>query len=249
MIKYGLKLWTSNEIYFQEAIKLYQKQQIDFIELYNNPDKIHDYKKALNSLRNILISIHNANNHGFHEFIIKEKQLKIWKKTIRLANFFNSPYIIVHPGQNHTFKSFKENLKKINDERILIENMSGLDIFKQAMYGQKLSELTQISKVRSICFDFEKAIKAARYQNIDYKKFIKNCLKKLNPLYFHISGGDKNNPVDEHKNLWESNFDLRWIKKILTKFSQDKNLFLVFETPKRNGLKNDIKNIDYFRNL
>ena len=249
MIKYGLKLWTNNKSLFREAIDLYKRRKFDFIELYNNPSYAHDYK-ALSVLKDILITIHNTNDQGFHEFIIKKKQLRIWAKTIKLADFFNSPHIIVHPGQNHTFKTFKQNLKKINDERILIENMSGLDIFNQVMYGQKLNELKQINRVKDICFDFEKAIKSACCQNIDYKKFIKECIAKLTPFYFHISGSDKNNPTDEHKNLWESNFDFKWIKGVLNKLSTKKDIFLVFETPRTvNSLKNDIQNIDYFRDL
>ncbi len=249
MIKYGIKLWTNNESLFGEAVDLYRKKKFDFIELYNDPSRAHNYK-ALAKLKDILIAIHNTNDQGFHELIIKKKQLRIWDKTVKLADFFNSPYIIVHPGQNHTFKTFEQNLKKINDERILMENMPGLDIFGQIMYGQRLNELKQIRKIKDICFDFEKAIKAARCQNIDYKKFIKECIKELNPFYFHISGGDKNNPIDEHKNLWESNFDFKWIKSVLNKLSTKKDIFLVFETPRAaKNLKNDIQNINYFKNL
>ena len=249
MIKYGLKLWTNNVSLFKKAIELYNRKKFDFIELYNDPSCAHDYK-ALSALEDILITIHNINNQGFHEFIIKKKQLRIWAKTVELADFFNSPYIIIHPGQNHAFESFEQNIKKINDERILIENMPGLDVFGQIMYGQRLSELKQINRVKNICFDFEKAIKAARYQDIDYKKFIRECIAELTPFYFHISGGDKNNPIDEHKNLWESNFDFKWIKNALNKVSTKKDIFLVFESLRTtNSLKNDIQNIDYFKNL
>jgi len=249
MIKYGIKLWTNNKGLFRKAINLYKEKKFDFIELYNNSSHAHDYK-ALAKLKNAPVTIHNTNNQGFHKFIIKKKQLSVWNKTVELADFFNSPYIIVHPGQNHTFKTFRENLKKINDKRILIENMPGLDIFGQPMYGQKINELKKINKTNNICFDFEKAIKAACYQNINYKKFIRDCITELNPFYFHISGGDKNNPVDEHKNLWESNFDFKWIKNILNKKTLEKNIFLVFESPKTtDNLKNDIKNINYFKKL
>jgi hypothetical protein len=107
----------------------------------------------------------------------------------------------------------------------------------------------QIKKIKEICFDFEKAVKSACYQKIDYKKFISKCLKELKPNYFHISGGDKKNCKDEHLDLWEANFDLKWIKSKLENIANKKDVFLVFEVPKKgNNLRNDVGNIKLLRN-
>lgn len=247
MIKYGLKLWTSNENLFQETVSRLKKGTFDFIELYHNSNKEIDFRK-LECLKKFPVFIHNTNNSGFHEFRIGDKQLNVWEKTKKLADFFRSPRIIVHPGLADNFKNFKQNLAKIDDEKILIENMAGLDLDRNLTLGYDLLQLEKLRQLKEICFDFEKAVKSACYQKIGYKEFISDSLKILKPFYFHISGGDKDNFRDEHRNLWEANFDLKWIKDELLKISQEKDIFLVFETPKEgDNLKNDVKNIEYFK--
>ena len=59
-----------------------------------------------------------------------------------------------------------------------------------------------------------------------------------------------NSSKDEHLDLQEANFDIKWIKNELEKISFNKDIFLVFEVPKKgSNLKNDIKNINYFNNI
>jgi len=59
-----------------------------------------------------------------------------------------------------------------------------------------------------------------------------------------------NSTKDEHLNLWEANFDVKWIKSKLEDIAKEKDVFLVFEVPKSgNDLKNDVENIDYLKNL
>jgi len=78
--------------------------------------------------------------------------------------------------------------------------------------------------------------------------FINQCLDELRPLYFHISGGDLNSRKDEHLNLREANFDLKWMKSNLGDIAKKRDIFLVFEVPKNKGnLKNDMDNIKYFQ--
>lgn len=247
MIKYGLKLWSSNEHLFKEAFCLFRQGNFDFVELYHNGQTELDFEK-LKLLKGVPVAIHNTNNCGFHEFEIEKEQLEIWENTKRLADFFESAHIVVHPGTAKNLEEFKRNLAKINDKRILIENMAGLDIYGKKTFGYNLNELREIQKEKEICFDLEKAVKSACYQRIDYKKFISDCLEKLEPFYFHISGGDKNTTRDEHRNLQEANFDLKWIKGKLEIIAKEKDVFFVFEVPKNeNDLINDVENSEYFR--
>lgn len=247
MIKCGLKLWTNNSTnIFKETVNLYRKGQIDFIEIYHNAASPIDYETLL-VLKEIPTTVHNTHNLGWHEFDLGETQLKIWQDTLNLANFFKSPSIIVHPGKARNFSHFISNLEKIEDSRIILENMSGLDVDGANTYARTLPELRELKTLKPICFDFEKAIKSAAFQKIDYKNFIDECLVELQPEYFHISGGDQNSSIDEHKNLWEANFDIGWIKNLLVSLS--KPVYLVFETPKvDSNLDNDLRNIKFFRN-
>ena len=250
MIKYGLKLWTSNERHiFEEAAVLCHQGKTDFIEVYNNPAAPIDYQK-LSLIQGLPVNIHNPNTHGWHEFVVNEALLQIWQETLKLADFFNSRHIVTHPGRIHTFSSFLENLKKIDDPRILIENMPGVDIRGQPYLCQArtVEDLKRIKEIKDICLDLEKAVKSAKQQEIDYKDFIAACLKELKPFYFHISGGNKDSPVDEHKDLWDANFNIAWLKRVLNKEAKNRDVYLVFEVPKNDSdLENDLKNINFFK--
>jgi hypothetical protein len=118
------------------------------------------------------------------------------------------------------------------------------------MHGRTFEDLQPIAAIKPICFDFEKAIKSACFQKIDYKDFILKCVNEFKPKYFHISGGDKNSPIDEHKDLMGVNFDVAWIRELLKSISQKEDIRLVFETAKKDGnLKNDVANLEYFKNV
>lgn len=248
MISYGLKIYTSDKReLFSQAAKLIEQHVFDFIELYHQPGVI-DFDK-IKIIKDLCVMVHNTHSHGWHEFVLNTEQFLVWEVTKHLADYLKSQYIIVHPGRDHDHTSFLENLKKIDDHRILIENMPGLDIYGQPMFAQTLEQLKKIREYKFICFDLEKAIKAAAYQQIDYNKFIADCLEYLKPNYFHISGGDKNNPMDEHLNLWESNIDWTSLKFLLVQYSTTKEIQIVFEVPKLYKLDNDIRNLEWFKKL
>ncbi len=251
MIKYGLKLWSSNTVAeFQEAADLCTRKIFDFAEVYYDPDQEIDYDK-LGLLKDCEVSIHATNSHGWHEFFLTDYHVAMWQNILKMADFFRTEKIVVHAGAvPHTFETFLENLKKIDDPRILVENMAGLDIYKHDMHGRTFEELQPIAQLKPICFDFEKAIKSACFQKIDYKDFILKCVNEFKPRYFHISGGDKNSPVDEHKDLMGVNFDVAWIRELLKSISEDEDMRLVFETAKKDGnLKNDVANLEYFKRV
>ncbi|MBI5728856.1 MAG: hypothetical protein HY983_01240 [Candidatus Magasanikbacteria bacterium] len=249
MLQCGFKLWSSNDrSIFAEAFERYQRGEFAFIELYNNPAEELDFDK-MGLIKEVPTTIHNTHSHGWHEFDLQSEQMIMWQHTLRLADFFESFAIIVHPGRVPNFEIFQENLLKIDDPRIYLENMAGLDIQGKDTYGRTLKELQALSALHPICFDLEKAVKSACFQKLDYHDFITNTLKELRPTYFHISGGDKNSPVDEHRNLWEANFDVGWIHKEVYKLAEKEDVRLVFETPKiGDNLGNDLENMDFFGN-
>lgn len=243
-IRYGLKLWSNNTGSVADVVAAHRAGHFDFVELYSDPTKEPDYS-ALEALKAMPVTIHATHSHGFHEFIIGEEQETLWGQTVHLADFFNSSIIVLHPGRSHTIDSFRENLERIDDPRIYIENMAGLDIDHNPMFGQLIEDLKKLHEIKPICFDLEKAVKAACYQGLDYKEYIQRCLDALSPTYFHISGGDKDSAVDQHLNLWEGDFDLKWMREKVG----ERGARLVFETPKNEGITNDLKNMAYFTDL
>ncbi|MFH1077786.1 MAG: hypothetical protein V1745_00675 [Patescibacteria group bacterium] len=249
MIRYGLKLRSDNASWFTEARRLFDAKRFDVIELAHHPDVPVD-ELALEPLRDIPMTVHAPTDRGFHEFIMGEEQLVIWRETLHLADLVRATSIIVHPGLAHTVDSFFENLAKIDDPRMLIENMAGLDLYGNPMFGQRLDDLATIRTRKPVCFDIEKAVKAATHQGRPWQEFLEEGLRSLQPSYFHISGGDASNPMDEHDDLWTSTYDVAAVKRMLERISNDREISLIFEVPKKDGtLENDMRNMEHFRGL
>lgn len=250
MIHYGLKIWSNNVNLFSEAVNLIQQNKFDFLEIYHNSFEPKDYNQ-LTILKSVPVRAvhHGRHDQRWHNFFITSDQIPDWQGTIEMANFFQVDHIILHPGRTHNSKTFWENTERIDDPRILIETMPGLDMDRQPMqFGQTLTDLLTIKLRKDICFDFEKIIKAAIYQQKDYKEFIQEAILKLKPFYFHISGGDLQSAVDEHLNLWDAEFDIKWIHSLLENLASERDIYLVFETPQiNNNLENYIKNLEYFK--
>ncbi len=251
MIKYGLKIWTTNKPYFEEASRLFKAGKVDFAELYIVPDSFE--LEELKVLKEMPIVIHSTHfEHNFNVFGLNSEKIKLFKtQVVKTADFLKSQFIILHPGIGDSQEIFKKKVKGIYDKRILIENMPKIAFGGEVCFGHSAEQLNFIRKCGfDICFDFAHAIPSAFSQNLNYKDFIKPLIETLQPFYFHISGGWRNSQEDEHLNLFEGDFDLNWIKKALTDLAQDKEIYLVFEVPKnKNNLENDIKNINYFKNL
>ena len=254
-IKYGLKLWSTNDReLFPEAVKLFKKGIIDFIELYIVPDSfVSGEFDFLNDLKDIPTIIHAPHTkHNFDVFTLNDSKIKLFEEqVVETANFLNSKFIIVHAGLGVSPEIFKENIGKIKDKRILIENMVRFGINNEPCFGYSYEQLKFIKKCGfNFCFDFSHAIKSSINQEIDYKEFIKKLIIELSPNYFHICNGKIDNDQDEHKDLFDGDFDIKWIKEMLLKLAQKKDVYLVFETQKgEKGLENDIKNINYFSNI
>ncbi|MFA4833319.1 MAG: TIM barrel protein [Patescibacteria group bacterium] len=251
MIKYGIKIWSINERYFTEAVRLYERGKIDFIELYLVPDKIPE---SVKKFKNVEMQIHAPHSsHGFNIFTVNQAGVNFFKEqVVKTADLLNAKNIIVHAGVGEDKLIFKKNIKLIADDRLLIENKPKVGLNNELCFGHSLDQLIFIKDEcgLNICLDFGHAIKSAASEKINYKDFLSNLLSILKPSYFHLSGGFYDNEQDEHLNLDEGNIDCTWIKNKLEKLSENSDISLAFETPKvGNNLRNDLRNIEYFKNL
>jgi len=231
---------------------LIKHKKADFIELYIVPDK--SSLNSLAALKEVPVSIHSPHyNHDFNIFKINKEKIDIFQnKVIKAADYLNSKFIVLHAGVGEDKKIFKENINKINDERIIIENKPKVGMDNVRCFGYSLEQLKFIKEDcgLKICLDFAHAAESAYSQGIDYKFFWEMLIDKLEPNYFHLSDDFPNNENDEHLNMGDGKLDLKWIKKTLNGLAQKQDIHLVFETPKKgNDLKNDLDNIEYFKKL
>ncbi|MFH1462588.1 MAG: TIM barrel protein [bacterium] len=247
-IKYGIKLWSKNLDCFAKALELQKLKEVDFIELYLVPDS---FKLAeLKPLRGVVSAVHTPHlSHDFNIFDLDSSKKELFKNEVAAAaDFLKARFIIVHAGIGSLKEVFKKNIAQLYDQRILIENMPKIGLNDKICFGYSLEQLKFIKNCGlNICLDFQHAFKSAVSQGLNYKNFIKSLIDELHPSYFHISGGESSNEKDEHLDLFEGDFDSAWLKKILSKAGEEKEIYVVFEVPKREGLENDIKNIKYFK--
>ncbi len=210
-MKYGIKLWSSNNNLYQELINLLNKD-FDYLELLYIPFHEKDLELLIEADIPIVVHAPTLTQGVCFSYNDIKTNLNFFKKTQEFATKLNAEYIIIHPdfGKNKHFINF---LTRINDQRVLIENMSKFGTEDELAIGYSKSEIKEFIEINNFgfCLDFEKAIKSALAQNISYKEFI-NDLLKLKPNMFHISDGKMNNLRDEHLNLGEGNFDLKFAK-------------------------------------
>ncbi|MFH1841401.1 MAG: TIM barrel protein [Candidatus Nealsonbacteria bacterium] len=249
MIKYGIKLWSINKECFKEAVELFEKGKIDFIELYIVPDSFE--LKEFEIFKDIPTILHTPHlAHNFNVFDLQEAQIEIFKnQVVKTADFLNSSFIILHSGIGQSKEIFQKNTSLIQDKRILIENLPKISLDDRICFGYSLEQLEFIKECGfDVCLDLGHAVKSATSQKLDYKYFIESLISKLKPFYFHISGVEKDKEKDKHLNLFEGNFDLRWMKDVLVDLANERDIYLVFEVPKtEDNLENYIKNIEYFK--
>lgn len=259
MFRYGLKIWSVNKEWFNEALALFQKGIIDFVEIYLVPDSCAESDFDAFKQNKVPVFIHAPHTtHNFEVFNLNEKDLAIWgEQVLALADYLGSQFIIAHSGVGESKEIFQAQAAKIKDPRILMENMPriGFTDVKESgviLFGYSKGQLEFIKRCGfEICLDVGHAFSSAQAQKKEPKQFTRDLIKALQPIYFHICGiGNTQGVGDKHLDLWQSDFDLKWLKEFLADLSQTKDIYLAFETPKTgNGLENDVKNIEYFKKL
>ncbi|MDD5738622.1 MAG: TIM barrel protein [Candidatus Pacebacteria bacterium] len=259
MFKYGIKIWSVNKDWFSEVVELIKQGKADFVEIYLVPSsfKLSDFD--IFKQNNIQVSLHCPHtSHNFDVFNLTKKSLDIWNnQVVKTADYLNSQFIILHPGIGENKETFKRESLKIKDSRVLMESMVkvgfvGVEEGGVMCFGYSKEELEFIHKDCGfdICFDVCHSLASAAWQKIDSYDFISECIDLLKPRYFHLAGGNIEDETDRHLDLWEGNFDYKFIKEKLAKAQQAEDIYLSFEVPKKgDGLENDLKNIEYFKNL
>ena len=235
-----------------------KKGAADFIELYIVPGSLDE--KDLEIFKSVIVTLHVPHEtHDFNIFSLTREKINFFNgQVVKTADFLNSPYIVLHAGVDRAGQVagetvFKEAVAKIYDKRILVENLAKAAIGGGVCFGHSMQQLRFIKNDCGFdfCFDFAHAAESAAAQGIDYREFIVQTLFEFHPFYFHISGTILKEPFeDAHLNLSESDLDIKWVKEKLAELAKEKDIWLVFEVPKvGDNLENDIKNINFFRNL
>ena len=223
VFSYGLKLWSINDNYIPDAVRLFRNGACQYIELFIVPDSydrwIDQWKRFLDE-EGVHFIIHAAHFRGGMNLAKKENEAKnmvLIKEAQQFAGHLNADKIIVHPGIVGEISETARQLKKINDKRILVENKPYRALDDGLLCnGSTPEEISFVMREAGVgfCMDIGHAICAANGHGVEPEAFLSKFVS-LVPCIYHISDGDKNSVYDSHKHIGEGNFDLRLLLSMI----------------------------------
>lgn len=247
--KIGLKLYSTNTDLIGEALTL-RDEYFDYVELYIVPGS---YDGTIQSWKefNVPYVIHAP--HSFHgvnlaKFESRAKNMKHISEVQRFADYLAADIIIAHGGNNGSINETIEQLRIIQDERIVVENKPKIGLTDELCVGWSPAEFNHFREafvLNGFVLDFTHAVCAARTAEMDEWNFI-TAFFEFRPKIFHISDIDSTSHKDVHLNLGQGSLDL---KRILSMIPA--NGFVTIETPRKlvGTLDEYVKDIIYLEGL
>lgn len=254
MHKLGLKLWSINtDCYYDEAIRLYNDNVFDYIELYVVPGTLEFLSKWKNlDIPFVIHCPHFAHGFNLAKVEKKESNRKIFEEVQKFADELKAPHIVIHGGIDGNINETARQLASFNESRALIENKPYIALPNRMggefCRGYNVDEVKLVMDTAKcgFCLDFGHAICAANSLNKDIYFYIEDFLC-LNPAMFHLTDiKDITSPYDTHLHLGEGELN---IKEILKTIPQNKNI--TFETNKnsKENLDDFVKDMIWLKNM
>jgi deoxyribonuclease-4 len=221
MFKYGLKLWSTNQEYIPDLIKLYKQRKFNYIELYCVPGSFNEYINKWEEVKIPYIIHAPHSKHGFN-LAKKENEIKnrkLFNEAKNFANRLKAKYIIIHPGLAGDIKEVNRQITLIYDKRILVENMPLLAIDNKTIcQGATIKELLNIFKKHKLgfCLDISHAICTANFLKVKPIPFLKKMVK-ISPKLYHFSDGQYDGIIDQHLNIGKGNYPIKKIMSLLSR--------------------------------
>lgn len=246
----GLKLWSINENYIDEAKKLYEQQVYDYIELYVVPGS---YQKFSNIWRQLKVPfvIHAPHfKHGVNPARKEDHEASFVKakEAIDFSDLLDVKHIIFHPGISGAKEDTVVFFKVLNDPRILVENKPYYALNDGLICNGNSPEEIQYVMEKSgvgFCLDVGHAVCSARTRGIDYLDYIKKFLA-LDPVMYHFTDKEVDQELDQHLHFGQGTIDLKEVIKCL-----GKNPWITIEAQKDNqhSLDDFIKDSYYLKQI
>lgn len=251
MLKTGLKLWSTNKEYFEEAKSLFKRKAFDYIELTVVPGSFADYIKIWETIDvpYIIHAPHLLFGMNLSKAKYREQNIKLLEDTMKFADKLHSKHIILHPGTDGYIEETASQIKKIYDPRMVIENKPywGVIDKNSICVGNSPQEINFLKENLNIgfCLDMGHAVCSANAHEINPLSYIKEFLK-INPEIFHLTDGDWEGYTDKHLHFGKGSFPLRELLALIPD-----NAYLTIETEKdfKKSLSDFIEDIDFLKNL
>ncbi len=250
-MKLGLKLWSSNtDFYYREAQKLYSQGHFDYIELYVVPDTCF----ALEKWQKLSIPFILHAPHFRHKVNLADEKNFFYNKEIfdqveKYRQKLNALYTVVHLGMEGTIEESVWQLSQIQPKNFVVENKPYVPpgCPQKKCRGSTAEEiLFAVEQLGcGFCLDIGHALCTANYlEQAPYAYLAK--FQKLSPKMYHLSDGDINSFLDQHRHLGAGDYDMSEIFSII-----DYSLPISIETEKSSlyNLTDFIADVNYIKTI
>lgn len=214
----GLKLWSTNEQYIDEAVRLSRDERYDYIELFIVPDTFDMHSRTWSRLKIpfVIHAPHFDKGLNLARKVQYDSNMALADEALRYADTLGSPMIIFHPGIEGDIAETARQLNTISDPRILIENKPHFGFNRVICNGSSPEEIDFVMREAHVgfCLDIGHAICSAnvkgRYPMEYLKKFI-----DLGPAMYHFTDGLYDGIEDRHDHFGKGNYPLKEILALL----------------------------------
>jgi len=221
MISIGLKLWSINDYYIEDAQRLYQNGLYQYIELYSVPNSYSQFIECWAHLNipYIIHAPHSNSGLNLSKYTYCEQNLAYAKEAFAFADRLHAPIVIFHPGIDGDISETVRQLKEISDSRIVIENKPYYTMdAKMICNGYSPEQIAYVMKETGVgfCLDIGHAIFVANALKTKPIEFLDRFLE-LKPTMYHLSDGDFTGVTDQHLHYGQGTFPITQILKHLPK--------------------------------
>jgi sugar phosphate isomerase/epimerase len=224
MRKIGLKLFSVNENYISEAVRLWENGLYQFVELYAVPDS---YDRcigiwiALRKQYGIPFVVHAPHfMHGMNPGLKEKAETNkvLFSEAARYADALLAAYIIMHPGIGGEIEETARQLKAFDDSRIIVENKPYHTVYTkdQLCNGSTPEEIALVLQKAGVgfCLDVGHCFCAAYAQGLDPFSYLNRFLA-FAPKIVHLADNTEGNPFDMHLHLGKGAHDLKQVLAVL----------------------------------
>lgn len=253
MHRFGLKLWSINDNYIEEVVRLKNMGMFDYIELFVAPGtqerqiSMWCRLKEQQGIRFILHAPHFIAGMNLAKRENLETNVKMAKEAYIIADQLQADRVIFHPGIGGDDKEIVFQLNKIADPRMLIENkpyypLVGIEGTCNG-YSPESIKLIMENTGAGFCLDIGHAVAAANAIKQDRFGYLKRFLD-LRPNMFHVSDGNRDSIYESHSHIGKGNYDLCAIMGIIPR---DSNITIETEKQNPGDLKDYVEDVEMMR--
>lgn len=217
-LKLGLKLWSTNAQYIDDAVRLYREKLYDYIELFVEPGTYRTNKTIWAGI-NIPFIIHAPHyDRGLNlaQRDQSEQNTVLAKEAIAYADLLHADTVIFHPGIEGDTAETARQLRLLRDPRMVVENKPHFGHHGVLCNGSTPEEISFIMERANVgfCLDVGHAICSANVKAVAPLDYLRKFLT-LGPKMFHLTDGHYSGAEDRHDHFGRGDYPLKDILLLL----------------------------------